>query len=78
MVQVLGVEALLIQALISCPIHHLTSAAVGTTSAITVKPQIVNADTSGVSIFVNRSMNDGNSVWQARFASSFTVQEIAQ
>ena len=62
----------------SCPIHHLTSAAVGTTSAITVKPQIVNADTSGVSIFVNRSMNDGNSVWQARFASSFTVQEIAQ
>ena len=62
----------------SCTIHHLTDSAIGTTSAITVKPQIVNADVSGVSFYINRSMNDDDSVWVGRFVSTFTVQEISQ
>jgi|TARA_B100000282_G_C31641451_1_gene448725 hypothetical protein len=61
-----------------CTIHHLTDSAIGTTSAITVKPQIVNADVSGVSFYINRSMNDDDSVWVGRFVSTFTVQEISQ
>ena len=62
----------------SCAIHHLTSSAIGTTSTITVKPEIINSDTSGVSFYINRSMNDADDVWLARYASTFTVQEIAQ
>lgn len=62
----------------SCTIHHLTDSAIGTTSTITVKPQIVNADVSGVSFYINRSMNDDDSVWVGRFVSTFTVQEISQ
>ena len=62
----------------SCTIHHLTDSAIGTTSAITVKPQIVNADVSGVSFYINRSMDDPDQSYNSRFASSFTVQEIAQ
>ena len=61
-----------------CTIHHLTDSAIGTTSAITVKPQIVNADTSGYSMYINRSMNDSDAVWVGRFVSTFTVQEISQ
>ena len=62
----------------SCTIHHLASSAIGTTSTITVKPEIKNADSSGVSFFINRSMDDPNQTYNSRFASSFTVQEIAQ
>lgn len=62
----------------SCTIHHLTSSAIGTTSTITVKPQIKNGQTSGVSFFINRSMDDPNQTYNARFASTFTVQEISQ
>tara|TARA_Y100001937_G_scaffold123015_1_gene185203 strand:+ start:446 stop:1009 length:564 start_codon:yes stop_codon:yes gene_type:complete len=62
----------------SCTIHHLTSSAIGTTNTITVKPEIKNAYTTGVSFFINRSMLDPNSSYNSRFASSFTVQEIAQ
>ena len=62
----------------SCTIHHLTDSAIGTTSAITVKPEIKNADDSGLSFYINRSMNDSDTGWLGRFASSFTVQEIAQ
>ena len=62
----------------SCTIHHLTSSAIGTTSAITVKPEIKNSDSSGVSFYINRSMDDPNSSYTSRFVSSFTVQEISQ
>tara|TARA_B100001057_G_scaffold108553_1_gene106369 strand:- start:1555 stop:2094 length:540 start_codon:yes stop_codon:yes gene_type:complete len=62
----------------SCTIHHLTSSAIGTTSTITVKPEIKNGDGSGVSFYINRSMDDPDQTYNARLASSFTVQEIAQ
>ncbi len=55
----------------SCTIHHLTTSAIGTTSAITVKPQIKNADSSGYSMYINRSMTDSDDVWQARYVSTF-------
>tara|TARA_R100001129_G_scaffold2037_1_gene2140 strand:+ start:153 stop:719 length:567 start_codon:yes stop_codon:yes gene_type:complete len=62
----------------SCTIHHLTDSAIGTTSTIIVKPEIKNADSSGNSFFINRSTTDPNETYNSRFASSFTVQEIAQ
>tara|TARA_B100000214_G_scaffold106090_1_gene74524 strand:- start:322 stop:885 length:564 start_codon:yes stop_codon:yes gene_type:complete len=59
-------------------IHYLTDSAIGTTSTITVKPQIVNGDTSGNSFFINRGMNNSDYAWVGRFVSTFTVQEISQ
>ena len=58
-------------------INFLTDA-IGTTSSIVCKPQMMTADASAIYFRVNTSMYNGDADWIGIFTSTFTVQEIAQ
>ena len=47
-----------------------------TTSQCTVTVQIKNGDDSSVTIPINRSVNDQDSIWHARTVSTITVMEV--
>ena len=49
----------------------------GSTSAQTIKLQMSQTDTSGETMFVNRSDSDNNATWVNRQTSSLTVFEVS-
>ena len=53
-------------------LHQLSSSA-----SQTIKLQVINADTSGQTVYVNRSQSDNDADWMARYVSTLTVMEIA-
>ena len=60
---------------IPAPLHFLHQ--LSSSASQTVKLQIINGDTSGVTIFVNRSSEDNDAEWMPRYVSTLTVMEIA-
>jgi hypothetical protein len=57
------------------PVNWIHSPA--STSAQTVKLQWSQTDTSGTSAFINRSEQDTDAVWMARYVSTLTVFEVS-
>ena len=60
---------------IPAPLHFLYQ--LSSFASQTIKLQIINGDTSGLTIYVNRSQADDDATWMPRYVSTITVMEIA-
>ena len=57
-----------------CPINYLWSP--NSTSAQTIKLQLINGDDTNLELYINRSRRGDNSAWMGASTSNLTVQEI--
>ena len=60
--------------MIVSPVNYLWSPS--STSEETVKLQFTNNDTTGATLYINRSNDDADNYWDARTVSTLTIMEV--